>query len=170
MTCTNWWTTNLVLLEMDYRVKTYVLLNPRYYIYDNIFLIEEVMKSALVVFVAPLTCRAATKVVLKPYIKISRTHCWTTSSIPLQIDHRVRIYALLKQRKFICKEFFFIKVSDEKCFEPFGCSNDVLWCHHICFDSINWNNTWQLINNQLAIIGNGPQGENVCSFEAKTWA
>ena len=65
---------------------------------------------------------------------------------------------------------FFNKVSDEKCFEHFGCSNDVLCCYHSCFDSIHWNNACQLMKNQLDIIGNGPQINIICSSEANLWA
>ena len=49
--------------------------------------------------------------------------------------------------------------------EIISCSSDVVWLYHRYFGPINENNMPQLINLYLGTIGNGPQGEKLCSSE-----
>ena len=56
---------------------------------------------------------------------------------------------------------------DEKCFELFGCSNDMLRCYHGYCNARNVKSTYQFIDDQTGHVGNVPKGDNLCSSEPK---
>ena len=78
------------------RVRSYVILKPREFGREQLFLTKEVMKSASFFKIDMTTCFSTTKVVLTPKMKSKHPNWYTTKFEAYKYVYKMKCYITIK--------------------------------------------------------------------------